>query len=266
MLARQALPAAHAEWNRRWGAPAGYSGRSALAYLREPTAEDALREGMFGAQVNSTTRRAEYPWAFHAVRERPGGVAVEVGGGLSGLQFALSKHGTAVINVDPFSGYGQDGESSSAAAAVTTHARLNSWFGTSAELRACRLAEAGIGACTVDTGYCISVIEHLADEEITAVLGDYGRILRPGGRLVLTVDLFLDIAPFTPAPANEWGRNIDIFQLIADSGLRLADGVPAELRGFPEFRPEQILAHLPDYEVNEHYPQLAQLFVLVKPG
>src|SRR5438045_1326615 len=159
MLARRQLPAAHAEWNRRWGAPAGHSGRSALAYLRHLTAADALQEGPFAAQVNSTTRRVEYPWAFHAAPVPHGARAVEVGGGLSGLQFVLSRHRARVVNVDPFADYGGDGEP--VAEAVARHGSLNAWFGTDVELRACRLADAGIETGTVDTGYCISTLEHL---------------------------------------------------------------------------------------------------------
>jgi len=44
---------------------------------------------------------------------------------------------------------------------------------------------------SVDTVYCISVLEHLKKEDAQKALNEFYRILKPGGRTVLT----LDIAP-----------------------------------------------------------------------
>ena len=40
--------------------------------------------------------------------------------------------------------------------------------------------------------FCISVLEHLAREQMTAALSELGRVLRAGGRLLLTTDFYED--------------------------------------------------------------------------
>ena len=82
MLARRNLPDEF-EWNRRWGAPFGNSGRAArIACSRVPGLAwrfPKLR-GPFGFQENNDTRIYEYPWAFYAAPIEHGMHAVEIGG------------------------------------------------------------------------------------------------------------------------------------------------------------------------------------------
>ncbi len=99
MLARRALPGRFEDWNRRWGAPFGYRGRTSLEGSAFSCTE-AVAAGFFGAEPNSTTRRVEYPWAFHASEPVAGTRVVDVGGGLAGLQFVLDRAGADVVNVD----------------------------------------------------------------------------------------------------------------------------------------------------------------------
>lgn len=46
-----------------------------------------------------------------------------------------------------------------------------------------------------DIGYSISVLEHLNADQLTALFKDAARVLKPGGRLYHSVDLFLDNKP-----------------------------------------------------------------------
>ena len=78
---------------------------------------------------------------------------------------------------------------------------------------------------------------------------------------MFTVDLFLDVQPFTEVEVNRYGTNIDVQKLIEASGMELVVGDRAELHGFPDFRPDQVLAQRAQY-VEGGYPVLAQAFVL----
>ena len=109
MIARRSIPPEHERWNERWGAPFGNRwyvwtrtapcGRPLLDRLW--FGRSLRRRGPFSLQANNTTRRAEYPWAFHAVPLREGMRVVEIGGGLSGFQFVVASLGCDVLNVDP---------------------------------------------------------------------------------------------------------------------------------------------------------------------
>ena len=100
-----------------------------------------------------------------------------------------------------------------------------------------------------------------------APLAEAERLLVPGGRLVVSIDLFLNLAPFSPRLENEWGTNISVEQLVAKSGLALESGRRDELLGYPEFDPGVILSRLEDFAIGTGYPQMAQVLTLRKaPG
>jgi ubiquinone/menaquinone biosynthesis C-methylase UbiE len=42
---------------------------------------------------------------------------------------------------------------------------------------------------SIDTVYCISVLEHLSRQQAEATMKEFHRILKPGGRVVLTMDI-----------------------------------------------------------------------------
>ena len=50
----------------------------------------------------------------------------------------------------------------------------------------------------LDLVYCISVLEHTS--EYPQILGEFHRILRPGGKLILTFDIALDGSADIPVP------------------------------------------------------------------
>ncbi len=78
--------------------------------------------------------------------------------------------------------------------------------------------------------------------------------------MVLTVDLFLDVAPFTDELTNRWGSNVSIAWLQKILGdAELVAGIPDELYGFEQFSTRGVLARLDEFAMSSEYPQLAQL-------
>jgi SAM-dependent methyltransferase len=263
VLARRELPARFAEWNARWGAPDGRPQRAArVVRARLPwlVARYPQIAGPFAFQANNETRVVEYPWAYFALPVVPGLSAVEIGGSLSGFQFALAKSGAHVVNVDPgeaASGIGWPCDAASIA-------RLNRAFGTGVRLVNTTLEAAGLPDASADVVYSISTIEHIPEDELPRVAHEIARILRPGGHAVLTIDLFLTLTPFTARTRNRGGWNIDVKQFVDQTGLDLIAGDPRELNGFPEFDREHVLSSL-DELMYGTYPACAQLLVLQKP-
>ncbi|MEI7592397.1 MAG: class I SAM-dependent methyltransferase [Actinomycetes bacterium] len=268
MLLPRTLSDQENTWNLEHGAPFGFAStrRTLLQRITSRPGEDrALRDaGPFGLQRNSDTRTGEYPWAFHQVAPLVGLDVVEIGGSLSGFQFSLSKQGARVVNVDP----GRDEEArwgSTLPFTIETMTRLNRVFSTSVELRNCTLTNAQFASNSVDRIVSISTIEHIAPIDLPDLAREFRRILRPGGRCVLTIDLFLDLQPFTDADENVWGRNIDIQRFIADSGLTLVTGETNRLNGFADFDPIGVLSDLSHVRIGSTYPVCVQALVLEKP-
>lgn len=257
MIAPALLPDDYAAWNRKHGAPFGHRVDWLPAIV--PWRFRMRLGGPFSIQPNNTTRAFEYPWAFHAASLRPGMTVLEIGGGLSGFQFVLSRHGCKVVNVDP----GQQAASHGWRCDQGSMRMLNRMFGTDVELRNTLVADASLGNESVDLAVSISVLEHLPDEALESVMTHVHRALRPGGRFVVTTDLFIDIAPFTARPANKYGRNVDVRRMIAMAPFKMESGVTSELHGFPDFDAGVIQSRLSDFLIG-NYPALTQCLVLVK--
>ena len=257
MIGRAELPPTYVSWNKRWGAPNG--DRLARGHTFRSTAR---KRGPFGFQPNNLTRTFEFPWAYFTLGPRPGLTVVEVGGALSGLQFALSSAGTAVTNVDPFIDYGSE-ESYEGVEPQKMMRRLNRVFRTDVRLIQSDLAGAEVRSESVDAVLAISTLEHLDPRALASVLQETARVLKHGGRLIATIDLFLDLVPFTEATANQYGRNLNVFELVRTSELELLEGNTAELNGYPDFDPVSIQQRLDEYLVG-NYPALAQCLVLIK--
>lgn len=260
MLAWRDVPASYKQWNRGNGAPAGYRWRRLVPprHWTKPLAANVV--GCFAFQINNGSRAFEYPWTFEALDIFPGARVLEIGGGLSGLQFVLSRRGCEVTNVDPGMaahgvGWPVDEESM---------ALLNRRFGTRVRLKNCFINDAGFGDESFDRAVSISAIEHIPPDDILTILTHVRRVLKPGGVFVLTVDLFLDLKPFTRLETNKFGRNISIRWLVENSGLELVAGRTEELYGFDGFSPERILERLPQFLVGSDWPTLTQMLVLQK--
>jgi 2-polyprenyl-3-methyl-5-hydroxy-6-metoxy-1,4-benzoquinol methylase len=266
VLAPRQVPSSFVAWNRRWRAPSGPAGIGTIPLRRRLRWFRARRLGPFAFQHNNSTRAIEYPWAVLVATVVPQMRVVDIGGGLSGLQFVLARQRARVTNVDPFEDYGAGDYAAHHATPETLHARLNRCFRTAVELRRATLAAAGLPGQSIDRMYSISVIEHLGEAALQSTLAEVQRVLRPGGLFVLTVDLFLDLEPFTPRVQNRFGRNVSIASVVEQSGLELAWGRPDQLLGFPGFDATTIQSDLERYFVGFPHPTLAQLVVLRKPG
>jgi SAM-dependent methyltransferase len=260
MLARRALPEEYRGWNRRHGAPFGrrlpglhrvqrFLPESVLARLRGP----------FGIQENNTVREFEYPWAYFATPVRSGSDVLDFGGGLGGFQLVLARAGCRVVNVDP----GMDATGIGWPCDDSSMRRLNRLFGTSVQLRNTVIERAELADDAFDVAYSLSVLEHLPPDELATAMKEVHRVLRPGGHFVMTVDLFLNIAPFTRTPRNKFGTNLDLRWLLAQAPFDLTAGTPSELNGFEGFSTEWVLSNLASLLVGD-YPALCQCLVLRK--
>ncbi len=263
MLATTALPDRYIQWNERWGAPEGrirpverLLPHSMLTRMGRRVPQ--LR-GPFGFQVNNETRRFEFPWAYYEIAPRRGLHALEIGGSNSGLQFVLASEGVDVTNVDP----GEDASGLGWPVDAGSIATLNRAFKTNVTFIGSTLQQAKLRAESYDVAYSISTIEHIPPEEYESLMAELRRVLRPGGRLVMTVDLFFNVSPFTSRTSNEWGVNADVAALVSLSGMTLEQGDTRQLYGFPEFSTDEILSHLERYSFGG-YPAGAQCLVLKK--
>ncbi len=262
MLAPRQLPETHRKWNIEQGAPHGHPFPGPWRLERMLPKRLVTRyKGPFSLQPNNTIRAFEYPWAYHAIPVRPGLDVLEIGGGLSGLQFALDRAGARVVNVDPgmaASGMGWPCD-------TETTRILNRLFGTRVELRNMAISEAGLRPRSFDVAVSISVLEHLTDQELHDVMIRTFDALRPGGLFVITLDLFPEVEPFTRRKECRYGRNINVRDLIAIAPFALEQGDRSVLCGFDEFDPQRILSRLSEYLMGEFYPALAQCLILRKP-
>ena len=281
MLARREAPPEFERWNSTWGAPWGRhvvsvpldgSRREKLVdyverlpgRLRRPVLRSAQANrirGPFAFQPNTSTRAYEYPWAFHQVKGLGPSRILEVGGALSGLQFVLAKSGYEVHNVDPFFDYGSGQYEVDP---IAEHAALNRSFGTDVNLHRATLPEANLSG-QFSAVLCISTIEHLAEQDIASTLNAAKEILAPGGLLVLTVDLFLNLEPFCDRKANQWGSNASIAWIEELVGYEMVFGDHSELYGYPEFSAARILSRLEEFAISSQYPQMAQLITFRAP-
>jgi SAM-dependent methyltransferase len=260
MIATKNLPAAYQEWNATHGAPHGHRVRFGRMRQRLPKSWLYRAAGPFFVQTNNTTRTFEYPWAFESAQLSLGQKVLEVGGSLAGFQFVLARHGCRVVNVDP----GMEAAGVGWPCDQNSIARLNRIFHTQVELRNTTIERADLSNNEFDRAFAISVVEHLPPADATNVMAHTFRALKPGGLFVITLDLFLNLHPFTERRRNEYGVNQSVSELIAAQPWRLVAGQREELFGFPEFDREKIQSRLETFFVGS-YPALAQCLVLQKP-
>ena len=262
MLAPRVLPTKFTEWNAQWQAPFGPPDIRTVPLHERFVSSYAAAGGYFAFQYNNDTRVFEYPWAFHAVSVGAGKRVAEVGGALAGFQWALAAAGADVTNVDPFEHYGA--EEPYPGDVELLHRQLNDWFGLSVTLKRATLLESGLESEAFDTVYSISTFEHLDPQQLQSTLTAARDILKPGGALVLTVDLFLDLHPFTTQRSNRWGRNVSMSDVVAASGLTLEQGNVSELYGYPDFDAKRVQSQLHRYLLGSGHPTLVEACVLRK--
>lgn len=261
MIGRRQLPESFRQWNVRWGSHLGHIETPGLTIEERLCDIDLIKRiGPFGFQGNNSTRLVEYPWAYFFSQTASGMDVMEIGGGLSGLQFVLAMEGCRVVNVDP----SIDG-TRTAKAAREGHATVNRAFSTNVELIQERVEDSNVLARTFDRVFCISVIEHMGTEVALSTMERIERALRPGGLAIMTVDLFLDLHPFGDMQEHDMGANMNIQSLMSASALDLAFGYTDELYGYEQFSPESVRQRTPEFFVGDfRLPVVAQMFVARK--
>jgi SAM-dependent methyltransferase len=216
----------------------------------------------YGWQRNTSLRAFEYPWAYEQIVQLGPGLSVaEVGAGMSGLQFSLGRAGYDVHAIDPgLAARGRGWELD-----PEQHAFLSRVYRAPVRLHASTLSAAGLADDSIDVLVSISAIEHFAPDDLAELSREARRVLRPGGHLVLTIDLFLDLAPFSSREQNEYGTNVDVRRILDGIGATLVKGDPEELNGYPEFDPDRVQSNLSRYFIGGGYPGLSQCVVAHVP-
>jgi 2-polyprenyl-3-methyl-5-hydroxy-6-metoxy-1,4-benzoquinol methylase len=258
MLAPRYFSQQYQDWNDKWGAPFGYPNARRINRIGIiPLSQKYRLAGYFAFQANNTTRYFEYPWVYDQIDHTAGRAIIDVGAGVTGLQFVLAKMGHKVYCVDPGLA---DRASYTWGSLPVTHEALNTAFHTDVTAYATTVEETSFSPDSFDYVTCVSTIEHISQESAESMV----QFLKPGGKMILTIDLSLDIIPWTDQPSNKWGSNIDVKRLVdAADQMMLTVGNPAELYGFEEFDPQDILRNLSNFYVGE-YPCMAQCLVLTK--
>jgi 2-polyprenyl-3-methyl-5-hydroxy-6-metoxy-1,4-benzoquinol methylase len=262
MLAPRYFGSEYEEWNRRWGAPYGYPGAARIRSLNDlPLVHRARLAGPFAFQANNTTRYFEYPWVYDQIDHTRPKTIVDVGAGITGLQFVFAKAGHQVYCVDPGlasrDAYGWGSEN-------VSHQDLNSAFHTSVIPVPMKLEDTDFSPGTIDYVTCVSTMEHVTFGGSVNLIKAAAKALRVGGQLVATVDLFIDLKPFTKRTSNGWGSNLNLGKLfMAEEQFKLVAGDPAQLYGCEGFDAKQIQERCAEFYLGE-YPCFAQCFVLEK--
>jgi SAM-dependent methyltransferase len=258
VIAACELPEEYRQWNRANGAPHGRvwakSGR-VIKFLSWK--QRSWLRGPYGIQPNNRTREFEYPWAWHAAKLVPGMDVVEIGGGLSGFQFSLSRFGCNVTNVDP--GMNEHGWPCNPESISV----LNRTFRTQVRLMHADISRAELQRDSYDRVFCISVMEHLDEQVRHAAMRKAYDCLRPGGLAILTVDLFLGLTPFTNRESNRFGTNCNVRRLIEAAPFRMILGREDQLFGFDAFSTDAVMSNLSRFLIGEN-SVVAQCFVLEK--
>lgn len=121
------------------------------------------------------SKRWEYPWALEQARLGPRQKILDAGSGASIFPIYLAHRGHQVTAVD-----------------LQVARRLGKSTGVSVDYVEADVVALPFGDGVFDGIFCISVIEHLPEEAIAKALEELRRVLRPGGRLLLTTDYYHD--------------------------------------------------------------------------
>lgn len=160
--------------------------------------------------VQHWSRSFEWSWAFDRAKISSRDLVFEAGGGVAEFQFLLAKHAKRVVNFDLAQDSLDDAEV----------------FSRSLGLQNLLFRHGSLDSIIYDDNIfdkliCISVVEHIHNAEIC--IDEMWRILKPGGRLILTMDVAQqvvdsgDVLLFDIDRANKlvsrWGLSVPPFPL-----------------------------------------------------
>lgn len=186
----------------------------ALADYSETNAERfPWSDGMLGTPAFYAARLWEYPFALSAAELTPGMTVADVGCGMTPFTVYLQEcAGCEVTGVDPdrFE-YGFKCGAFGVSQEFLTRTGLRVLRG---DMRALPLE-----SDSQDRVFCLSVMEHVPPPVARLGMQEFARVLRPGGRAIVTLDLSMWL---------ELNRPLD---LVWDSGLMLLP--PIDLRWPP---------------------------------
>jgi SAM-dependent methyltransferase len=163
-------------------------------------------EGRYpGAQIYGS-RLWEYPFAVLAADVRAGMACADVGCGSTPFTVYLARQpGVSVTGFDP----DVFAEGTRAAAFGVSAAFIQR---TGLDIRACGITRLDAPSNHFDRVFCLSVIEHLDADTARRGMREMARVLKPGGRLVVTVDVAI----------LDTFNDVDPLSLIWESGLLVA--------------------------------------------
>ncbi len=121
------------------------------------------------------SKRWEYPWALQRAELRRGARVLDAGCGASIFPVYLAQAGMHTSACD-----------------LEIPVGLGELHGVAIDYRRADLLHLPFETAEFDAVFCISVIEHLPRDAAQAALQELGRVLRPGGRLLLTTDYYYD--------------------------------------------------------------------------
>ena len=167
--------------------------RTVFDHLENVQAEFLAQESSFRSPdypwprdaLHAWSRIWEYPYVYHHIRQwlngraaRPSPCVVDVGSGVTFFPFAVSQLGcrTVCTDIDPLCGK----DLQRAIPMVPNGAGR-------VEFRLIQQQPLPMADGEADLVYCLSVLEHIPNFE--AVIQDMHRALKPGGRLILTIDI-----------------------------------------------------------------------------
>lgn len=120
-------------------------------------------------------KRWEYPWALSQAQLETGDRVLDAGCGASIFPIYLAKQGHRVTALDLHAPEG-----------------LNQAHGVAVNYCQGELTRMPFEDASFDAVFCISVIEHLGHEGAPAALQELRRVVKPGGRLLITTDYYED--------------------------------------------------------------------------
>jgi len=118
----------------------------------------------------------EYPWAITREALPEGELVLDAGCGVSTLPIYLATKGATVVALDSHPDW------------LAMEARAARFHGAPVVPVQMDMRELRFPDGTFDRVYCISVLEHVPAEDQPRTVREMARVLRPGGRLYLTVD------------------------------------------------------------------------------